>query len=1025
MRLAADGSSVLSSTLLVPASESVITPGTDGSAWVFASLQNAVTVPLLPVLPVESFGNASVLRITPTGTVDRAARLGGLPITNSGYASLPATEGGITVLPDGTVAASGSVAPTLSSDLLATQSYDLSFAFAPNTALPSTVRDALPTADCSGSACSGSAGLLAKFAPDTSAPTLALSTDDLPNLTLRNLGTAVGNGVQITAQGFTVNSGCPSSLPAGGECSLVLAGAGPGSIAVQASNAAGFTTQLPVASSAIRATLVLPRELDFGIVTSTSAPVTRTLTVTNLGGSIQTFASRNLSTLPGSYTISETGSTCTPSGAGGTKVLAPGGTCTVTLGLHAAAGSSNDGALDAHWQIGTSDVLLTGYLQSASLSLSATTVDFGRQLVGGLRSSRYLYLSNSSDQTVVHAAVTGTNPAFSVVDRCPATLQPHAICRMVLGYEAGSAPSSDALSLNVDGMPVTVLGETLPQPSSGGTATNPDLRLSLSAVTFATPVAATQVSSESYAVTVSNVGTLPFSLALATSGDFAYATACPATLNGGASCTLVLTFTPAAPGIRQGLLSVTAGSSSPAYVALSGTGTSILPDGSGSFAFGEVPLNTPAVQWLEVSQSFPSLTATSSDANFAVLLVEDTGYGHGEPPAGSFGLTATGSCFNCYLGVQFLTRSAGAHTGTISLMSPGGGRPTTLATAGIGISLTGLILTPISQDFGTIPVHSSSASTGFLLTNGTASSVTAGGANVTGDFSMTSENTGAAACSSGSIAPGAACVVPVRFTPTLPGPRSGTLTVTTSAGQAVSSLTGIGSDDPGVAFTPGELRFDNVPGTAEKQQSITITNTSNAVITVGSPTSSDTHFAVSSGCGSLSPSASCDLSVTYTATGLLANGTLRIPVTTSPAGAPNTTQYAVALSGLYTADNAGLQIVPGEHSTVNFGTASIGAPALQRVLHVNNLSSQALGVTVESPRQFAVLASTCAALPINGACDLTVQYTPLTAGDATGTVFLRGIALDGSATQTALGYLQGYGTPGTASLAITGNISPA
>lgn len=194
VRMALNGSSVLSSTLLAPGTDSAISAGLNGAEWVFESSQNA-TAPLLPVAPVESIGNAFAMRINADGKVDRAARFGGLPTANSGYASLPATEAGVTVLPDGTVALAGTMMPTLSSSLLPTEHYDLPFVAAPNRALPSTVRDALPPSDCSGSACSGGAGLLATLAPDASAPSLALSADDLPNLTLRNLGTVTANNL--------------------------------------------------------------------------------------------------------------------------------------------------------------------------------------------------------------------------------------------------------------------------------------------------------------------------------------------------------------------------------------------------------------------------------------------------------------------------------------------------------------------------------------------------------------------------------------------------------------------------------------------------------------------------------------------------------------------------------------------------------------------------------------------------------------------------------------------------------------
>lgn len=1023
MRMALDGSSV-SSTLLAPATESVITPGTNGSVWLAGSVQNATLVPLLPVTPVESFGNAFALRLSSTGLIDRAARLGGLPVANSGYTSLPAVEGGITVLPSGVVALGGSVAPTLSSDLLTSATYDLALAAAPNAALPSTVRDALPTADCNGSACSGTAGLMALLAPDASAPTLALSSDDLPNLTLRNLGTATATGVQTTATGYTVSSDCGSTLATGAECHLLLTGAGPGSIAVQANNGNSLTTALPATTRTGRAIVVSPRELDFGIVTGTSAAVARTLTVSNLGATTLTFNEGNTSSMTTAYSIAETGSTCTPGGAGSAKVLAPGASCTVTLAFTASTDASNDGAVNAHWQVGTTDVLLTGYSQAAALSVSASTIDFGWQFTGGLRSSRYLFLSNSSDRALAHTTVTSSNAAFGVMDECLATLAPHSICRVALMYEALSSPSSDATTLSADGLPVSVLGETLPQPTISGSAANPNLRVTPASISFSNAVAVTQASSETHAVTISDAGAVSFPLTLAVTGDFSFSTGCPPALSGGASCTAAVTFTPAADGNRQGLLSVAAGSSAPVYVALSGTGSAILPTGTSTLRFGDTPLYTPSVQWLKISQAFPSLTVASSDSNFSVLLVEDSGYGHGTPSASSYGSSVTGPCLNCYLGVQFSPKTAGSHTATVTLTSRGSGQPTSLSASGNGVALTGLILTPTSQDFGSVPVNSSSASSLVQLTNGTSNPVDVNTVALSGNFAKTSENTGAASCDAGTLAPGATCLVPVRFTPSTTGARSGSVTVTTSAGQVAATLTGTGSNDPGIAFAPGELRFDNVPGTSAQQQTITVTNTSNSSLTVGKPSVSDPHFTSSSACGTLAAGASCTVTVTYAAGSFLATGMLSVPVTTAPAGAATSATYTLALSGLYTANSAGLQIVPGEHSVVNFGAAATGTPALTRILHVNNLVSQALTISVETPRQFAVTASTCGTVAAGGGCDLSVQYTPLTTGDSTGTLLVLGSPADGSAAQTALAYLEGYGTEAASSLAITGDLSP-
>ncbi len=378
--------------------------------------------------------------------------------------------------------------------------------------------------------------------------------------------------------------------------------------------------------------------------------------------------------------------------------------------------------------------------------------------------------------------------------------------------------------------------------------------------------------------------------------------------------------------------------------------------------------------------------------------------------------------------MQFLSTSTGTHSAVISLTSPGGGKPEALDVTGNSITLTGLVLTPVSQDFGPVPVHSSSAATIFQLTNGTSAVITATSAAATGDFSIATQSTGGADCTSGAVAPGASCFVPVQFLPSVTGTRTGSLTVSTSAGQVTSSLAGTGSDDPGVSFSPGELRFDNVPGTPSQQQSITVTNTSSSAATIGTAGSSDTHFAVNSACTTLAPGTNCTITVSYTATNALAGGTLTVPVTTAPAGAPSTVQYAIALTGLYTTESAGLQILPGEHTAVNFGASLTGTPALSRVLHVNNLTAKSLAITVGAPRQFVVTGSNCTTLAANGSCDLTVQYTPQSGGDVTGTIFVQGNSSDGSPVQSGLAYMEGYGVgggSGTTSLAISGNISPA
>ncbi len=1021
-RMALDGSAVSSAVLLAPATNSYISPGPNGSTSAVLTTANRANLPPPGTGALQSVGNAVLVTLAPDGTIQRSARLGGLPVQNSGFASLPTQMTGVVSLSDGSAFASGGIAPTLSSALLPTQTYDLTTVAAPNAALPSTVRDALPPVSCFGSACAGGAGLLVHLA-NSSSPQLALSVDDLPNLVLRNTGATEATGLQIDASGYIVHTACTGTLPAAAECDIALIGSGPGSITVSSGNAATATAALQVSSRQPNVVSVSPKELDFGFVSAASAPRTRTLTLVNLASTPQTIRSQLRGIANPAYTLQESSSDCIPAGDNISKVLPANSTCHIALQLAASSIPANDGVVNAQWTVGSRDIAITGYTQAAAISVSAVHIGFGRQFNGGLHAPRFLLLSNGSDLPQAHAALSlPPNSPFSLSDGCPSTLAPQSICRIDLAYRSKTLPSADAATLTLDGgISVLVDGETLPQPSVSGASVNPNLAVSPLAVRFANPVVATTVSTEAQSVTIQNTGTVDFSLSVTATGDFA-ASSCPSTLPGGGTCTVTLTFTPSGAGTRQGLLAVAAGSSAPVYVTLTGQGAGFLPTSNGSIDFGEVPVQTPSVQWFKIGTAFTSFRAQSSDPAFSLILVEDQRYGHGAPDRGSFGQSATGPCLNCYLGVQFIPGVTGAQLATLTLNSTAGGASEMLALSGIGRSLSGVLLTPVSQDFGPVTVGSSTASLIFTLTNATATPLSTNTPSLSGDFTSSSAVTGGTACG-GTLQSGESCTNPVEFAPSATGTRAGTLNVETGAAKVSAALTGFGIPDPGIHFSPGSLRFANVPSLSATQQTVTLTNSGILTATVGMPSTSDTHFSAASTCSSLAPGSSCGVTVTYAPALSLSSGVLTLPVTTSPGGAAQTTNYTFALSGLYTQENAGIQIIPGESDTVAYGAIGTGGTGSERVLRINNLSGKSLTIAVEAPRQFPLVHNTCGGLAPNGSCNVTVNYQPLTAADQTGTIFVQGLPTDGSATVDGLGYLEGYGLSDNR-IVVSGNLSP-
>jgi trimeric autotransporter adhesin len=633
-----------------------------------------------------------------------------------------------------------------------------------------------------------------------------------------------------------------------------------------------------------------PKELDFGIVTSTSPAATRTLTITNLSQQPQTLTSKLGSNQLIPYTFSESSSDC-PFTAINTKTLAAGATCHIILSFTASASATDDAFAQSNWTIGSGSVLLTAYTQAASLHLSAAEIDFGTQFAAGIRLPRYLYLSNNSATPIPHTPVTLAAP-FTLTDHCPTTLEPHTVCQLQLTYQSPVAPSADSTLLTLDqGLTVLITGTTKPQPTGIGQSVNPNLTLTPATITFSTPVLVTSTSASTQPVTIGNIGAQPFALSLALTGDFTDSTDCPALLAANSTCTALITFAPSQPGTRQGLLSVTAGTgTSPAFASLTGTGTSILTTPNNALDFGDVIVGQPSVQWHKITSPFATLTTTSSGTDYKAILVEDTGFGHGNPPTSAFAYTFTGPCTNCWLGIQFTPATAGLRTATLTLSSTTAGTPSPFTLSGTGLPLTGLLLTPLTQDYGPIPVHSTSAPVLFTLTNLTPATVSLSAPSTTGNFILadaTTSPTGGPACN-GSLAPNASCFVNIIFTPTATGTLTGTLTIPTSTTPVTAQLTGFGSPDPGLAFNPTALIFNNVPGPTATQQTITLTNTGSATLQIANPTNTTASFTSTTTCATLAPNATCTIAVTYTPTEALVADTLQLPITSSLPASPPT-----------------------------------------------------------------------------------------------------------------------------------------
>jgi YVTN family beta-propeller protein len=246
--------------------------------------------------------------------------------------------------------------------------------------------------------------------------------------------------------------------------------------------------------------------------------------------------------------------------------------------------------------------------------LDRTSLAFGDQRVGTTSAAQTITLSNTGDEpvTVSGLPITGTNAgdfAISAETCIAAPVPAHQTCAIDVTFTP--------VALGLRASTLTVQSDVpggLPPVQLSGPGVAPAVTLDPGSLAFAPlPVGAT---SAPQTVTLTNSGSAPLALTgITASGDFAQTSNCGATLAARASCTITVTFTPTAPGVRSGTLTLTDDAAGgPHTVALSGTGIPLVALTVQTSGPGQV---TPG------SGPFPAgttVTLTASPAADATLL---------------------------------------------------------------------------------------------------------------------------------------------------------------------------------------------------------------------------------------------------------------------------------------------------------------------------------------------------------------------------------------------------------------------
>jgi hypothetical protein len=825
------------------------------------------------------------------------------------------------------------------------------------------------------------------------------ATSPTQGITVSNTGgTAAQLHAPSTTGDFAVSvNGCGSNLAPGGTCVLEITftptatGIRSGQLTLSGWNASSATAALSGNGVAVPVVTLNPATADFSTVAQGSSSQPQSFTATNTGVVAVTLQSPTISA---NYQVS--GNACT-------TTLAPQATCVIMVLFHPASPGVLGGTLTLAGTMagGQASASLTGTgLAPGALRLLPGTVTFSAVVGAAASTPQPVTVSNASIATFALSApaISGSSAGDYVIssNNCPAMLAPNQTCTVQITFLPAAAGLRQAQLQMSDDVP----GDTASTVSLDGTGQKPgSLAISPSSASFS-PVAVGATSSPSM-LTVGNSGDVAVNLQVPfLAGDYTLSNStcgailAPASLPA-ANCTLQVSFSPTATGIRPGTLTLVSDAiNSPATVALTGVGLA-----PGNAILAPTSLQFPPTVAGAVSSALPVLVTNSGGAT-TQLGAAAVSANYQILPAGTTctGTLAAGA--SCALQVAFAPAAgtAGGETGTLTQPGQFSGSPATVSLNGQAVAPGALTLSPNSVVFPSVVTGTSSVAESVTLSNSGGVPVVLGAPSIQGDYGLVLNPCPA------TLAPQASCVLQVVFTPAAAGDRQGLLTVSgnIAGNQVTATLDGIGVLPGALSLSTSLLSFPSTAdGAMSTAQLVTITNSGGSYLNMQLPVTTAEYQVASNTCGSiLDIGQHCRLGIVFAPT---APGDQPGTLTVSASGGAVAAHATLDGTGL---SPARISFAP---STLSFGTVQEGKtsspPLLATLSNIGGITAQ-LSVPVLTG-DFAVASNSCGAtLAPAASCALLITFSPTGAGNRTGSAAFT--TTDSSSTATVV--LNGTGT---------------
>lgn len=350
-----------------------------------------------------------------------------------------------------------------------------------------------------------------------------------------------------------------------------------------------------------------------------------------------------------------------------------------------------------------------------------------------------------------------------------------------------------------------------------------------------------------------------------------------------------------------------------------------------------------------------------------------------------------------------LAMSAGTHRLTVQAKDSAGVLfKTTIYITVSGSGSGSVTVSPTSLSFPSQTVNTTSSPQTVTLSNGTSSAVSIASIGATGDFAVAPNSCGT------SLAAGANCSIGVTFTPTASGTRTGTLTITDSAGSQTVSLTGAGATSG--SCTPGSTNPSVTICTPADGATVTSPVHVVAVTTDSNPvsyvqvyvdgvkvyevlaSSLDTNLTMSTGAHRMTVQAK-------DSAGVLFKSTINITV----------------------GSGGGTGSVTVSPTSLSFASQSLNTMSSPQTVTLGNGTAAAVSISgVTASGDFAVASNNCgSSLAAGGDCSIAVTFTPTATGTRTGTLTITDSAGTQAVSLTGTGASSGGCTPSSVNPSVT------